>query len=60
MQTYFVNAWLAKDGALAIFNVLGSCLLAVCCLTVPLWIFGKRIRSWVARNDFLNEFMSDT
>ncbi|KAK3071701.1 hypothetical protein LTR53_008167 [Teratosphaeriaceae sp. CCFEE 6253] len=57
--TYFVNSWLEKDGALAVFNVLGSCFLAVCALTVPLWVFGKRIRSWVARNQFLNDFMSD-
>ncbi|KAJ9628837.1 hypothetical protein H2203_002740 [Taxawa tesnikishii (nom. ined.)] len=57
--TYFVNDWLAKDGALAVFNVLGICFLAVVALTVPLWIFGKRIRSWIARNEFLNNFMND-
>ncbi|KAK0841029.1 hypothetical protein LTR03_010171 [Friedmanniomyces endolithicus] len=57
--TYFVQSWLQEAGALAVFNILGSCFLAVCCLTIPLWVFGKRIRSWVARNQFLNEFMSD-
>lgn len=57
--TYFVNSWLVKDGVLAVFNVLGACFLAVCALTIPLWIFGKRIRSWVARNQFLNDFMKD-
>lgn len=57
--TYFVNSWLARDGALVVFNVLGACFLGVCSLTIPLWIFGKRIRSWVARNKFLNDFMRD-
>lgn len=57
--TYFVNTWLAEDGALVVFNILGSCFLGVCLLTIPLWIFGKRIRSWVARNEFLNDFMKD-
>ncbi|KAK0936286.1 hypothetical protein LTR29_012124 [Friedmanniomyces endolithicus] len=57
--TYFVQSWLQEAGAPAVFNILGSCFLAVCCLTIPLWVFGKRIRSWVARNQFLNEFMSD-
>ncbi|RMY88658.1 hypothetical protein D0862_10386 [Hortaea werneckii] len=57
--TYFVNDWLASDGPLEVFNVLGSCFLGVCLLTIPLWIFGKRIRSWVARNKFLDEFMRD-
>lgn len=57
--TYFVNDWLAKDGPLNVFNVLGGCFVAVCGLTIPLWIFGKRIRSWIARNRFLNDFMHD-
>ena len=57
--TYFVNTWLAQAGPLAVFNVLGSCFLAVCALTVPLWVFGKRIRSWTARNEWLNDFMRD-
>ncbi|KAF7186414.1 putative MFS-type transporter [Pseudocercospora fuligena] len=57
--TYFVNSWLAESGPLVVFNILGACFVAVCALTIPLWIFGKKIRSWVARNNFLNEFMTD-
>jgi len=55
--TYFVNNWLAKSGPLEVFNVLGGCFIAVCGLTVPLWIFGKKIRSLIARNDTLTRFM---
>ncbi|KAI0134300.1 major facilitator superfamily domain-containing protein [Xylariales sp. AK1849] len=57
--TYFVNDWLAKDGALAVFNVLGSIFVVVNLLTIPLWIFGKRIRSWIARNKTLQKFMHE-
>jgi len=57
--TYFVNDWLARDGALAVFNVLGSTFIAVWLLTIPLWIFGKRIRSAIARNENLGRFMKD-
>jgi len=57
--TYFVNDWLSKDGALAVFNVLGSVFLAVCLSTIPLWIFGKRIRSFIARIGWLQAFMKD-
>lgn len=57
--TYFVNDWLEKDGALAVFNVLGGTFIAVTMLTVPLWIYGKRIRSAVARNAPLSKFMKD-
>lgn len=57
--TYFVNDWLAKDGPLKVFSVLGAAFLGVCSLTIPLWVFGKKIRSFIARQDFLNRFMSD-
>ncbi|KAK8176725.1 major facilitator superfamily domain-containing protein [Phyllosticta citribraziliensis] len=57
--TFFVNAWIKTSGVLSVFNVLGSCFLAVCLLTIPLWIYGKRNRSWIARNEFLKDFMTD-
>ncbi|PSS22480.1 hypothetical protein M430DRAFT_18024 [Amorphotheca resinae ATCC 22711] len=57
--TYFVNDWLEKDGVLAVFNVLGSCFIAVVALTLPLWVFGKKLRSAIARNQILNNLMKN-
>lgn len=57
--TYFVNSWLARDGPLEVFCVLGALFLFVCALTLPLWIFGKRIRSWIGRNRWLQDYMRD-
>ncbi|KAI0811555.1 major facilitator superfamily domain-containing protein [Xylaria sp. FL0064] len=57
--TYFVNDWLARDGVLAVFNVLGSVFVAVNVLTIPLWIYGKRIRGFIARNETLRRFMHE-
>ncbi|MCJ1311155.1 hypothetical protein MMC25_004825 [Agyrium rufum] len=57
--TYFVNDWLVSDGPLNVFCVLGGLFLFVTFLTFPLWVFGKRFRGAIARNRFLNEFMSD-
>ncbi|KAI1332544.1 major facilitator superfamily domain-containing protein [Xylariaceae sp. FL0255] len=57
--TYFVNDWLARDGVLAVFNVLGTIFVVVNLLTIPLWIYGKRIRSWIARNKTLDAFMHE-
>lgn len=57
--TYFVNDWLARDGVLAVFNVLGGVFVAVNLLTIPLWIFGQRIRSYIARNEALHRFMHE-
>lgn len=82
--TYFVNDWVANEGPLNVFNVLGSTFskptilsiagnmncrgqkptanntsVAVVLLTIPLWVFGKKIRSAIARNDTLTRFMKD-
>ncbi|KAG9779730.1 hypothetical protein KCU88_g3941, partial [Aureobasidium melanogenum] len=57
--TYFVNNWLAQDGALKVFCILGALFLFVCFLTFPLWVFGKKIRSWTGRNEWLQRFMND-
>ncbi|KAI0096056.1 MFS general substrate transporter [Hypoxylon sp. NC0597] len=57
--TYFVNDWLSKDGVLKVFNVLGGVFVAVNLLTIPLWIFGKRLRSFIARNKALYQFMHE-
>ncbi|KAI0015275.1 major facilitator superfamily domain-containing protein [Xylariomycetidae sp. FL0641] len=57
--TFFVNDWLAKDGILAVFNVLGAIFVAVNALTIPLWVFGKRARGYIARNERLHRFMHE-
>lgn len=57
--TYFVNNWLEKDGALVMFSVLGGLFLFVCFLTLPMWVFGKRIRSRIGRTQWLQDFMKD-
>lgn len=46
-------------GPLDVFTVLGSAFPATCVCTIPLWILGKRRRSWIARNEGLSRFMSD-
>ncbi|KAK5662633.1 hypothetical protein OQA88_8547 [Cercophora sp. LCS_1] len=57
--TYFVNGWLDAQGPLIVFSILGALFLFVCLLTIPLWIFGKKIRSAIGRNEWLQRFMND-
>ncbi|KAJ2984732.1 hypothetical protein NUW58_g5905 [Xylaria curta] len=57
--TYFVNDWLARDGILTVFNILGVIFVVVHALTIPLWIYGKRIRGYIARNEMLYRFMHE-
>ncbi|KIH89346.1 cycloheximide resistance protein [Sporothrix brasiliensis 5110] len=57
--TYFVNNWLRHSGALNVFLVLGSIYVAVILTTIPLWVFGKRARFYIAHNQFLQTFMHE-
>ncbi|KAL4957315.1 major facilitator superfamily domain-containing protein [Aspergillus filifer] len=56
---YFINAWLEKDGTLEVFVILGSLFVATSLLTVPLWIYGKRIRARAHRIEWLKAYMKD-
>lgn len=55
--TYFVNTWLDDSGVLNVFMVLGSIYVGVLLTTIPLWIFGKKARSYIANNKFLHKTM---
>ncbi|EAU29694.1 conserved hypothetical protein [Aspergillus terreus NIH2624] len=56
---YFINEWLAKDGVLEVFIVLGSLFVFTSLLTIPLWIFGKRFRAKTDRIVWLKNYMKD-
>lgn len=57
--TYVLAPWLEESGVLNVFLVFGSLTIFGCALTIPLWIFGKRWRSWIARNALLQKLMTD-
>ncbi|KAK3306130.1 major facilitator superfamily domain-containing protein [Chaetomium strumarium] len=57
--TYFVNSWLEQQGPLIVFSILGGLFVFVSLLTIPLWIFGKKCRSFTGRNEWLQRFMND-
>jgi hypothetical protein len=48
-----------QSGPLEVFCILGALFLFVCLLTIPLWVFGKRIRAALGRNEWLQRFMND-
>ncbi|KAK4222862.1 major facilitator superfamily domain-containing protein [Podospora fimiseda] len=57
--TYFAVPWYQDQGALIVFSILGSLFVFVTLLTIPLWVFGKRFRSFTGRNEWLQRFMND-
>lgn len=48
----FFNNWLERDGSRKVFIALGGIQLACLALTVPLYIYGKRLRMWTVRANF--------
>lgn len=52
--TYKGYDWLVSGGIAHVFNSVASVQIGICMLTIPLYIFGKRNRSFFARHDILS------
>ena len=51
--TYAGYQWLIAGGVKDVFVAVASVQVGLCALTIPLYFFGKRNRSFFARNDIL-------
>lgn len=47
--TFYANDWIAAQGVRDCFFVIGGTTVAVTVTTIPMYIWGKRARSWVYR-----------
>ncbi|KIW13988.1 hypothetical protein PV08_06769 [Exophiala spinifera] len=48
--TFYLNGWVATQGVRNVFFVIGGITIGVTLLTIPMYIYGKRARSWVYRH----------
>ncbi|KAL3460589.1 major facilitator superfamily domain-containing protein [Aspergillus heterothallicus] len=48
--TFYVNGWIAGQGVRSCFFTVGGITIGVTLLTIPMYIWGKRSRSWVHRH----------
>ncbi|KAL5363786.1 major facilitator superfamily domain-containing protein [Aspergillus floccosus] len=51
--TFFAYDWLVSNGIKPAFLAISSIQMAICVLSIPMYIFGKRNRSFFARHDIL-------
>jgi MFS family permease len=51
--TTYANGWLMQMGPQGVFSVITAVNLAICGLTVPAYVFGKKFRSYVSTADVL-------
>jgi len=52
----YANPWVESAGPRLIMFTFGGISLAVCLFAIPVYIFGKRLRSWWARHDLFLAF----
>lgn len=55
--TFYANDWLATQGVRDAFYVIGGTTVAVTLTTVPMYIYGKKARSWVHRSGVLDRVL---
>lgn len=55
--TLYVNDWIAVQGVRNAFFVIGGITTAATLTTVPMYIWGKRARSWVKRTGVLDSVL---
>jgi hypothetical protein len=48
---YYANPWVVKAGPAEIMYVFGGTSIFLCFLGLPVYIYGKRLRSWWARHN---------
>lgn len=51
----FLNDWYATAGPAKMFNTIGGIQLGLSLTTIPIYIYGKRLRSWWHAHDVLRK-----
>ena len=51
----FLNNWVRDRGARSVFFTIGSVTMAVTLFTIPMYIYGKKARSWVYRHNITGD-----
>ncbi|ROW00564.1 hypothetical protein VSDG_03397 [Cytospora chrysosperma] len=58
--TFYSNDWIAVQGVRNCFFVIGGITVAVALLTVPMYVLGKRARSWTHRRRIITKIVEWT
>ena len=56
----FANPWVAAKGPTEIMYVFGGTSLFIALMAIPVYIFGKKLRSWWSRHDLFVKFNMTT
>jgi len=48
-MNYFISSWISTQGPKEVFCIIGGVHVFICLMAIPMYIFGKRCRSWTSR-----------
>ncbi|KAI0101090.1 MFS general substrate transporter [Daldinia grandis] len=48
-MNYFISDWISSQGPKQVFCIIGGIHVFICLCAIPMYIFGKRCRSWTSR-----------
>lgn len=55
--TFYANDWIVAQGVRTAFFVIGGTTVGVTLTTIPMYVYGKKARSWVKRSGVLDSVL---
>ncbi|KAL7621734.1 hypothetical protein AAE478_009061 [Parahypoxylon ruwenzoriense] len=56
-MNYFISDWLSRQGPKEVFCIIGAVHVFICLCAIPMYIYGKRCRSWTSRVKLFEKVM---
>jgi len=56
-MNYFISSWISTQGPKEVFSIIGGIHVFICLMAIPMYIFGKRCRSWTSRVEVFQKVM---
>jgi MFS family permease len=56
-MNYFISSWISSQGPKEVFSIIGGIHVFICLMAIPMYIFGKRCRSWTSRVELFQKVM---
>ncbi|KAL1862113.1 hypothetical protein Plec18170_000937 [Paecilomyces lecythidis] len=56
-MNYFVSSWITSQGPREVFCIIGGVHVFICLTAIPMYIFGKKCRSWTSRVPLFGKVM---
>ncbi|KAH8817403.1 major facilitator superfamily domain-containing protein [Xylogone sp. PMI_703] len=56
-MNYFISSWITNQGPKEVFCIIGGLHVFICLTAIPMYIFGKKCRSWTSRVELFQKVM---